>query len=127
MNRNRSRRCRSGRHRGAAASRLVNESVEAADHKQLSKTNARHGCVDLLCSDELGYMEFDRRVAEPPGRHRRALEQLRDILTSDGRRLAQAALRALWARIERIIPILGFKTVAQVQDNAAALQRGPIT
>jgi DNA replication protein DnaC len=46
------------------ASKLVNELVEAADDKQLSKTIARYGRVDLLCLDELGYMELDRRGAE---------------------------------------------------------------
>ena len=42
----------------------MNELVEAADDKQLSKTIARYGRVDLLCLDELGYMELDRRGAE---------------------------------------------------------------
>ncbi|MBV9923320.1 MAG: IS21-like element helper ATPase IstB [Pseudonocardia sp.] len=46
------------------ASKLVNELVEAADDKQLSKTITRYGRVDLLCLDELGYMELDRRGAE---------------------------------------------------------------
>ncbi len=46
------------------ATKLVNELVEAADDKQLSKTIARYGRVDLLCIDELGYMELDRRGAE---------------------------------------------------------------
>jgi DNA replication protein DnaC len=46
------------------ASKLVNELVEAADDKQLSKTIARYGRVDLLCLDELGYMELDRHGAE---------------------------------------------------------------
>jgi DNA replication protein DnaC len=36
------------------ASKLVNELVEAADEKQLSKPIARYGRVDLLCLDELG-------------------------------------------------------------------------
>jgi DNA replication protein DnaC len=44
------------------ASKLVNELVEAADDKQLSRTIARYGRVDLLCLDELGYMELDRRA-----------------------------------------------------------------
>lgn len=48
----------------ALATKLVNELVEAADEKQLSKTIARYGRVDLLCIDELGYMELDRRGAE---------------------------------------------------------------
>ena len=38
--------------------------VEAADEKQLARTIARYGRVDLLCIDELGYMELDRRGAE---------------------------------------------------------------
>ncbi|XRQ09100.1 IS21-like element helper ATPase IstB [Actinomadura welshii] len=46
------------------ATKLVNELVEAADDKQLNKTIARYGRVDLLCIDELGYMELDRRGAE---------------------------------------------------------------
>ncbi len=46
------------------AAKLVNELVEAADEKVLAKTIARYGRVDLLCIDELGYMELDRRGAE---------------------------------------------------------------
>jgi DNA replication protein DnaC len=46
------------------ATKLANELVEAADDKALSKTIARYGRVDLLCIDELGYMELDRRSAE---------------------------------------------------------------
>ncbi|MDW6064602.1 IS21-like element helper ATPase IstB [Streptomyces sp. FXJ1.4098] len=46
------------------AAKLVNELVEAADDKQLTKTIARYGRVDLLCIDELGYLELDRRGAE---------------------------------------------------------------
>ena len=46
------------------AAKLVNELVEAADERQLSRTIARYGRVDLLCLDELGYMELDRRGAE---------------------------------------------------------------
>ncbi|MBM7826989.1 DNA replication protein DnaC [Microbacterium aurum] len=46
------------------ATKLVNELVEAADDKQLARTIARYGRVDLLLIDELGYMELDRRGAE---------------------------------------------------------------
>ncbi|MEV7630695.1 IS21-like element helper ATPase IstB [Actinoplanes sp. NPDC089786] len=46
------------------ATKLVNELVEAADEKVLVKTIARYGRVDLLCIDELGYMELDKRGAE---------------------------------------------------------------
>ncbi|WP_406499299.1 IS21-like element helper ATPase IstB [Streptomyces sp. NBC_01604] len=46
------------------ATKLVNELVEAADEKQLTKTIARYGRVDPLCIDELGYMELDKHGAE---------------------------------------------------------------
>lgn len=46
------------------ATKLVNELVEAADEKQLNKTIARYGRVDLFCIDELGCMELDRHGAE---------------------------------------------------------------
>jgi len=55
------------------------------------------------------------------------LAALRDVLTQDGRTLAQAALGWLWARSDVTIPIPGFKTAAQVTDNAAALRRGPLS
>jgi DNA replication protein DnaC len=46
------------------ATPLVNELVEAENEKALAKTIARYGRVDLLCIDELGYMELDKRGAE---------------------------------------------------------------
>ncbi|CAM5515102.1 Insertion sequence IS5376 putative ATP-binding protein [Streptomyces tendae] len=46
------------------ATKLVNELVEAADEKQLTKTIARYGRVVLLCIGEIGYMELDRGGAE---------------------------------------------------------------
>ncbi|MET3902546.1 DNA replication protein DnaC [Paenarthrobacter sp. 4246] len=42
----------------------MNELVEAENEKALAKTIARYGRVDLLCIDELGYMELDKRGAE---------------------------------------------------------------
>lgn len=43
---------------------LVNELVEAADDKQLSRVVARYARLDLLCLDELGYVHLDPRGAE---------------------------------------------------------------
>ena len=43
---------------------LVNELAEAADAKQLSRVVARYGRLDLLCLDELGYVNLDARGAE---------------------------------------------------------------
>ena len=55
------------------------------------------------------------------------LEAIREILKSGGRTLPQGALAWLWAKSENTIPIPGFKTVKQVEENAGALQFGPLT
>jgi len=54
-------------------------------------------------------------------------DAIREVLTSNGRTVAQGALAWLWARSERTLPIPGFRTVAQVTENTAALQFGPLT
>lgn len=56
----------------------------------------------------------------------RKVEAIRDILTSGGRTLAQGALAWIWARSPNTIPIPGFRTVAQVEENCAAMQFGPL-
>jgi aryl-alcohol dehydrogenase-like predicted oxidoreductase len=50
-----------------------------------------------------------------------------EILRSDGRTLAQGALAWLWARSALTLPIPGFRNVAQVEENCAAMQYGPLT
>lgn len=55
------------------------------------------------------------------------LEKIREILTSNGRTLVQGALAWIWARSDMTIPIPGFKTVAQVEENARAMEFGPLT
>jgi aryl-alcohol dehydrogenase-like predicted oxidoreductase len=57
----------------------------------------------------------------------RQVDQLRQVLTSGGRTLAQGAIAWIWARSERAIPIPGFKTVAQVEENAGAMAFGPLS
>jgi aryl-alcohol dehydrogenase-like predicted oxidoreductase len=54
------------------------------------------------------------------------VDAIREILTSDGRTLAQGALGWVWARDPRTIPIPGFRTVAQAEENAGALEHGPL-
>jgi aryl-alcohol dehydrogenase-like predicted oxidoreductase len=54
------------------------------------------------------------------------LAAIRDVLTSEGRTLAQGSLAWIWARSERTVPIPGFKTVAQVEENSGALANGPL-
>lgn len=56
----------------------------------------------------------------------RMLDAVRDLLRTDGRTLSQGALAWLWAKSERTLPIPGFRTVAQVEENAGALDKGPL-
>jgi aryl-alcohol dehydrogenase-like predicted oxidoreductase len=54
------------------------------------------------------------------------VEAIRKILTSEGRSLTQGALTWILARSPQTIPIPGFRTVKQVEENAAALRFGPL-
>jgi aryl-alcohol dehydrogenase-like predicted oxidoreductase len=56
-----------------------------------------------------------------------ALESIREVLISNGRTLAQGALAWIWARSENTIPIPGFRTVQQVEENCRAMEFGPLT
>jgi aryl-alcohol dehydrogenase-like predicted oxidoreductase len=69
-----------------------------------------------------------RRAAfqEDRGRRLEILDKIKDLLVYEGRTLAQGALGWLWARSQRTIPIPGFKTVAQVEENASAMRFGPL-
>ena len=74
---------------------LAAKLVEAADERQLSKTIARYGRVDLLCLDELGYR--DRHRVLPPGARPRAASRpatqpLRPCLIGDLRRRPPATM-----------------------------------
>lgn len=93
--------CRSGSGTAAAeagyrvryvlASRLVNELAEAENDRALTKVIARYGRVDLLCLDELGYLQLDRRRRRTavPGPHRtRREDRDRDRVQRTVQRLA---------------------------------------
>ncbi|OEV31344.1 aldo/keto reductase [Streptomyces nanshensis] len=54
------------------------------------------------------------------------LARVREVLTSEGRSLAQGALAWVWARSGITVPIPGFRTAEQVRENAAALGSGPL-
>ncbi len=81
---------------------------------------------------DVTFPKDDVRVRRPEfqGRHKedlRVLDRIRNVLTRDGRTLAQAALGWLWARSDVMIPIPGYKTVAQVEENAGALRFDVLT
>lgn len=56
-----------------------------------------------------------------------AVNQVKELVNNDGRTLAQAALGYLLAKHEAIIPIPGFKTEEQVEENARAMEMGPLS
>jgi aryl-alcohol dehydrogenase-like predicted oxidoreductase len=60
-------------------------------------------------------------------RRLKVVDALKEILTSGGRSMAQGALAYIWGLDLRMIPIPGFKTIQQVQDNAGAMAHGPLT
>lgn len=51
---------------------------------------------------------------------------VREALQSGGRTAAQGALAWLWAKSPANIPIPGFKTVKQAEENARAMELGPL-
>ncbi|NHK32228.1 MAG: aldo/keto reductase [Asgard group archaeon] len=57
----------------------------------------------------------------------KAVDKVKELFTNDGRSLAQAALGYILAKHERIIPIPGFKNLKQVEDNAKAMELGPLS
>lgn len=63
----------------------------------------------------------------PQAEQLKKLAMLRDILTNDGRTLAQGAICWLWAISPSTIPIPGFKTAKQVEENLGALEFDPLS
>lgn len=64
---------------------------------------------------------------EDIARRLETVEALREVLTSSGRSMAQGAIAYIWGLDARMIPIPGFRTVRQVEDNAGAMAHGPLT
>jgi aryl-alcohol dehydrogenase-like predicted oxidoreductase len=60
----------------------------------------------------------------------RDLEKVRamgQVLTRDGRSYVQAALGWIWARSPRTVPVPGFRTIEQVEEDAEALHLRPLS
>jgi len=72
-------------------------------------------------------MDENFKQGQPSAEYAQKVGVVREILASDGRTWAQGALAWLWARSPKTIPIPGFRTVKQVQENARALEFGPLT
>lgn len=76
-------------------------------------------------SNTFGWMDYFKDghvVPEFAGR----LDRIRHLLTVDGRTPAQGAIAWLWAKSPRTLPIPGFRSPAQVRENAGAFEKGPL-
>ena len=81
---------------------------------------------DIRVNPDLDWMAYFKN-GKPNPAMLACLEAIREILTSQGRTLVQGALAWLLGRSEQTIPIPGIRTVAQAQENAGAMQFGPLT
>ena len=83
------------------------------------------GIDDVRGAKSPDWMAFFKNGKPNPEWYQK-VEAIREILTSGGRTMAQGALAWLWARSPQTVPIPGFRTVAQVEDNAGAMRYGPL-
>jgi aryl-alcohol dehydrogenase-like predicted oxidoreductase len=70
------------------------------------------------------YDFFDEGAME---RYLDRIADARDELTADGRSLVQGALGWVWGRSPATLPLPGFRTVAQVEENVGAAEHGPLS
>ncbi|TAJ10137.1 aldo/keto reductase [Marinilabiliaceae bacterium JC017] len=75
----------------------------------------------------MGLFEWFTTNGHPKKEFIDKLDQMRDVLTSNGRTLSQGAISFLWGLSPVTIPIPGFKTVKQVEENCKAMIFGPLT
>jgi aryl-alcohol dehydrogenase-like predicted oxidoreductase len=54
------------------------------------------------------------------------IAEVRGELTADGRSLVQGALGWIWGRSPLTLPLPGFRTVTQVEENVGAAEHGPL-
>jgi aryl-alcohol dehydrogenase-like predicted oxidoreductase len=87
---------------------------------------ATGGAGDIRAVPPAWLQWFDEGGAPAPLWAAKA-EAVRDVLTGGGRTPAQGALAWLWARSPRTVPIPGFRTVGQAEQNASAIAQGPLT
>ena len=81
---------------------------------------------DDIRTNNLNWMTYFNN-GKPNVQMMERLTAISDILTSNGRTLAQGALAWLLARSERTIPIPGIRTIAQAKENAGTMQFGPLS
>ena len=84
----------------------------------------------VLPRNDVRSMNSDRRDYFLDGRvnprYLKNLAAVRELLQSEGRSLSQGALGWLMARSTSNLPLPGARTVAQIEENAGALEHGPL-
>jgi aryl-alcohol dehydrogenase-like predicted oxidoreductase len=103
-----------------------------ADLAGLARSPLAMGILTGKMTPETTFPDDDvrRQLDFSQGRHAFLLDwatQVAEILTARGHTLAQAALAWILTSDPRIIPIPGFRTTAQVAENVAALDKGPLS
>lgn len=121
--------------------RVTSEIIRLCEEKQLANINRAPLAMGLLSGkytpQSPSLPENDIRKSSPnwlvyfkngkaTPEFVKKLEQIKEILTEDGRTLTQGAIGWIWAKSPMTLPIPGFKTVKQVEENAKALEYGPL-
>ncbi len=75
----------------------------------------------------MGWMKYFNPDGSPSGEFLDRMEKVRILLISDGRSLVQGALAWLWACSDKMLPIPGFRTVKQIEENAEAMEFGALS
>jgi aryl-alcohol dehydrogenase-like predicted oxidoreductase len=89
-------------------------------------TRIKIAADDVRGEKSPGWMKYFKK-GKPNPEWAAKRDVIREILRSKGRSIAQGALAWNWARSNKTLPIPGFRTVVQVQENARAMQFGPLT
>ncbi len=81
---------------------------------------------DDIRSEEIDWMVYFKKGV-PNSQLLHKLEAIREIITSGGRTMAQGALAWIWGRSNHMVPIPGFKSIKQAEENIRALEFGPLS
>jgi aryl-alcohol dehydrogenase-like predicted oxidoreductase len=111
------------------------ETLRVCEENQLASINRSPLAAGILTgkfSEESTFPANDVRYAwdfrsGEQAERLKKLDEVREVMTEGGRTLAQAAIGWLWARSPVTVPIPGFKTAEQVEENAMALMLGPLS
>lgn len=81
---------------------------------------------DDIRSAGADWMRYFKDGGLPNAEFLSKIESAKEILTADGRSLAQGSLGYCLAKSPRAIPIPGCRTVKQAQDNFGVIEKGPL-